>query len=154
MSCVCAQSNRSIWPIGQDPQRYSAFPKASALLEPHLQIILSHNLDTRCCWWGLPLCRVAVGVFNNFFLYIFCSYLLLSWAELWAANCHLCLEIVLVFWHIIIQVKGFEIYRPLRSLGKKNQNTFLLLFKFCPKLKKFTIFSLAYWCDCFIIMSN
>ena len=31
-------------------KRYSAFPKARALLEPHYQIVLCHILDTR---WGL-----------------------------------------------------------------------------------------------------
>ena len=42
-------------------KRYSAFPKAPALLEPHHQIVKCHIQDT--CWRGvLPLCREAVGV--------------------------------------------------------------------------------------------
>ncbi len=42
----------------------SAFPKATASLEPHHQIIQCHIQDT--CWGGvLLLCRVAVGVFYS-----------------------------------------------------------------------------------------
>ena len=44
--------------------RYSALLKASALLEPHHQIVSCHVEDTR---WGrvLPLCRGAGGVFYS-----------------------------------------------------------------------------------------
>ena len=41
---------------------YSAFPEAPALLNPHHQIVLSHNQDIR--WGGvLPLCGESVGAF-------------------------------------------------------------------------------------------
>ena len=44
-------------------KRYSAFPKAPALLEPYHQIVLCH---IRTLVGGvLPLCRDAVGVFCN-----------------------------------------------------------------------------------------
>ena len=44
-------------------KRYSAFPKAPALLEPHHQVVQCHIQDTRL--GILPLCRGAVSVFYS-----------------------------------------------------------------------------------------
>ena len=43
---------------------HSAFPKVTALLEPHHQTVLFNIQDTRC-GGVLPLCRCAVGVFYS-----------------------------------------------------------------------------------------
>ena len=40
-------------------KRYSVFPNAPALLEPHHQIISCHIQDT-CSGWGLPLCSRCI----------------------------------------------------------------------------------------------
>ena len=54
----------STTPGQSGPGRYSAFPKAPALLELHHRIVSCYTRDTR---WGkaLPLCRDAVGIFYS-----------------------------------------------------------------------------------------